>query len=85
MQQQSGDRARGAWFHALGSALSWPVARRSLVIMFVVGSVLNIINQGDVLWTGGDVVWWKIAMTYCVPFCVATYGAYCAFRAMDSN
>lgn len=64
---------------ALRRALSWPVAKRSLVIMVVVGSVLNFINQGDALWSGGIINWWKLLLTFCVPFCVATYGAYCAY------
>jgi hypothetical protein len=50
------------------------------MIMVVVGSILNIINQGDAILTGRAISWWKVALTYCVPFCVATYGAYCAFR-----
>jgi hypothetical protein len=66
---------------ALHQALSWPIARRSLTTMLVVGSILNLINQGDVLLRAGPINWWKIVVTYCVPFCVATYGAYSAFRS----
>ncbi|MEM7749116.1 MAG: nitrate/nitrite transporter NrtS [Pseudomonadota bacterium] len=47
--------------------------------------MLNLINQGDALMAGADVVWWKITLTYCVPFCVATYGACCAFRTINSD
>jgi len=25
-------------------------------------------------------VWWKLLLTYSVPFCVASYGSYAAFR-----
>ena len=71
------DIQKSAW----QSALAWPVLKRSLIVMLVIGSILNVINQGDALWTDAPVNWWKIALTYCVPFCVATYGAYCAFRA----
>jgi hypothetical protein len=69
------------WTDALRLALAWPVSKRSLMIMVVVGSMLNVINQGDAIFSGGPVNWWKVALTYCVPFCVATYGACCAFRA----
>ena len=51
------------------------IVRRSLVIAAIVGTILNLINQGDAIVAGGPVVVWKIALTYCVPYCVATYGA----------
>ncbi len=64
---------------ALRQALSWPVSRRSVVVMVVVGTVLNLINQGDALFSAADIDWLKAALTYLVPFCVASYGAYSAF------
>jgi hypothetical protein len=51
------------------------IVRRSAIIAAVVGTVLNVINQGDALVAGAPLVAWKIALTYCVPYCVATYGA----------
>lgn len=60
---------------ALRQALSPACARRSVVVALVVGTVLNLINQGDALVAGAALNWWKIALTYIVPFCVATYGA----------
>ncbi len=65
---------------ALRAALSPAMARRSLVLAVVVGTVLNAINQGDVLLAGGTVNWLKVGLTYVVPFCVSTYGAFCACR-----
>lgn len=41
----------------------------------VIGTVLNLINQGDALFGGGSVNWLKISLTYLVPYCVSTYGA----------
>jgi len=68
-------------YTALRRALAWPIARRSLATMVIVGSILNAINQGDaLLWPGGAVNWWKLLLTYGVPFCVATFGAYSAYR-----
>jgi hypothetical protein len=64
---------------ALARALAWPSAKRSCVVAVIVGSILNAINQGDAMIGGGTVIWWKILLTYLVPFCVATYGAYSAF------
>ena len=51
------------------------VPRRSLVVSLVVGPILNLINQGDVLFGDGRLDLVKIALTYLVPYCVATYGA----------
>ena len=71
--------------NALRRALSWPIARRSLLTMLVVGSFLNLINQGDALIRLDAINWWKLLLTYCVPFCVATFGAYSAYRPASSN
>jgi hypothetical protein len=51
------------------------IPRRSFVVALVVGTILNLINQGDTLVGGGTVNWAKIALTFAVPYCVATYGA----------
>lgn len=70
---------------ALRRALSWPIAKRSLLTMLVVGSLLNLINQGDALLGPGTINWWKLLLTYCVPFCVATFGAYSAYLPAVSS
>ncbi len=53
-----------------------PLLRRSLLTALVVGTVLTAINQsGPIL--RGDVsapLAGRIILTYCVPFCVATWG-----------
>ena len=51
------------------------ILRRSLILAAIVGTILNMINQGDALFAGAPLVAWKIALTYCVPYCVSTYGA----------
>jgi hypothetical protein len=51
------------------------VARRSLVVAAVVGTTLNLINQGDALLGASTINWLKICLTYGVPYCVSTYGA----------
>jgi len=51
--------------------------RRSILTSAVVGTILVAINQGTVI-VGGDgsaVLAWKIPLTYCVPFLVASWGA----------
>lgn len=59
------------------------VARRSAIVAIVVGTALNAINQGPELITGQPPVWWKLALTYAVPFLVSSYGAWAALRAGD--
>jgi hypothetical protein len=51
------------------------VPRRSLLVALTVGTILNLINQGDALFAGRQVSFAKILLTFAVPYCVATYGA----------
>jgi hypothetical protein len=51
------------------------VPRRSLLVACVVGTLLTLINQGDALIGGGRIDLLKAALTFAVPYCVATYGA----------
>ena len=55
--------------------------RRSIVVAVVVGTALNLINQGPEMLSGKWPVVWKLALTYVVPFLVASYGSYAAFRS----
>ncbi len=47
---------------------------RSLLVAVLVGTLLNLINQGDALF-GGSLSWSKIVLTYFVPLAVVSYGA----------
>lgn len=51
------------------------VPRRSFIVAVIVGTMLNLINQGDALLGGAGINVTKILLTYAVPYCVATYGA----------
>ena len=51
------------------------VPRRSFYVAVVVGLILNAINQGDRIVAGVSPQWIKLALTFVVPYCVATYGA----------
>ena len=67
-------------------ALSNGIPRRSLYAALVVGTLLNLINQGDVLWAGATLDSLKLVLTYLVPYGVATYGAISgARRRRDSG
>jgi hypothetical protein len=56
-------------------ALSNGIPRRSFYVALVVGTILNIINQGDALLAQTPINWFKIVLTYLVPYGVCTYGA----------
>jgi hypothetical protein len=59
------------------------VPRRSAVVALIIGTVLNLINQGDALVMGAALNWFKILLTYAVPYGVATYGAVSVRLAAD--
>ncbi|HVC57125.1 MAG TPA: nitrate/nitrite transporter NrtS [Stellaceae bacterium] len=61
--------------HICRCALSDGVPRRSLLVALIVGTILNLINQGDALVTGMPIDVVKLLLTYLVPYCVSTYGA----------
>lgn len=63
------------WREACHCAMTGGVPRRSILVALVVGTILNLINQGDALLAGTGVNVIKILLTYLVPYCVATYGA----------
>jgi hypothetical protein len=64
-------RWRTAWEYAVTGG----VPRRSLAAAVIVGTILNLINQGDALFAGRRLDWAKLLLTYIVPYCVTTYGA----------
>jgi hypothetical protein len=54
-----------------------PLVRRSRVVALIVGTILTAINQGNVILRGDFPIslYWKIPLTYVVPYCVASTGA----------
>ena len=60
-----------AWHYAMADG----TPGRALLVAAVVGTILNLINQGDTLFRAGSINWLKVALTYIVPYCVSTYGA----------
>ncbi len=63
------------WRKICVSCVSEGVPRRSFVVALIVGTILNLINQGDALLSGAELDFTKIILTFAVPYCVATYGA----------
>lgn len=62
------------------------VPKRSLIVAAIVGTILNLINQGDAIVGDAPVNVTKLLLTFAVPYCVATYGAVLsAFETANMN
>lgn len=66
----------------LQTALRKDILIRGLKVGLIVGTILTMINNGDILLQGivTPTMMWKIPLTYCVPFCVSTYASVEAAR-----
>ena len=58
-----------------------PVLIDNIIVMIVVGTALNIINQGDAIFTGSALNWPKLLLTYLMPFAVASYASWKVIKA----
>ena len=56
-------------------ACSGRIVKNALRIALVVGSILNLINQGSAIVAGSGISWIHVAWNYFVPYCVASYSA----------
>jgi hypothetical protein len=72
------------WKSVITLALSDGIPLRALCVALIVGGSLNLINQGDEIFRGEPVVWWKVALTFIVPYCVSTHGAIAAKSSQRS-
>ena len=63
------------WRKFLALCFSDGVPKRSLVVAVIVGTILNLINQGDAIFGHSSINLTKLLLTFAVPYCVATYGA----------
>lgn len=73
------------WNEVVRLALSHKTPHRAAIVAMIVGSTLNLINQGDVLWWWGDVNWSKAVLTYVVPFIVSMHGSISTQMKMTKN
>ena len=55
---------------------------RAIKFASIVGIILAVINHGDHIVTGNMTLinWVKIAITFCVPFCVSTFSSVLAIK-----
>lgn len=51
------------------------IVTQAIKVSIIVGTLLVAINHGDIILNGGELNWWKIILTYLVPYGVATYAA----------
>ena len=56
-------------------AYSGPIVKNSMRIALMVGSILNLVNQGSAILEGTDISWLHGVLNYVVPYCVASYSA----------
>ena len=69
----------------LSIALRRETIKRSLIVAVIVGTVLNIINQGDVVSGNATFDLLKCVLTYLVPFCESTYGSASALLSIQRS
>ena len=55
--------------------------RKAVLTAAVVGTLLTAINHGDQILIGAIPPATKVLLTYCVPYCVTTWGAVTGKRA----
>lgn len=53
--------------------LTPPVSSSAARVALVVGTCLNLINQGAAVWHGGPADWPRLGLNYLVPFLVSSY------------
>lgn len=51
------------------------IIRNALIVSAIVGSFLNIINQGPMMLAGEEISGLKLFINYLVPYCVSSYSA----------
>ncbi|MBU2588854.1 MAG: nitrate/nitrite transporter NrtS [Alphaproteobacteria bacterium] len=62
-----------------------PVLRTALSVSLLVGTCLNLINQGAAVWHGAAIDWLRLGLNYLVPFCVSAFSGVRAARTMASD
>ena len=76
----------GNWNEAHRVCLHPRNLRRSVTAALLIGTVLFLINQADVVFAGRatGATWIRIGLTYLVPFVVANYGILVGSRRQES-
>lgn len=59
----------------LHTARQRSIVLAALRLALVVGTILNLINQGGRLTEGLPLSWFQVGLNYLVPYCVSSYSA----------
>lgn len=51
------------------------IVSSAMRIALVVGTVLNLINQGEAIMAGAGISWLHVVLNFLVPYAVASYSA----------
>ncbi|TKB09658.1 nitrate/nitrite transporter NrtS [Desulforhopalus sp. IMCC35007] len=64
------------WEEAFHLFLNGATLYSCIPVAIIVGFILSIINQSDVILSGlaTSITWLKVGMNFVVPFCVSSYG-----------
>ncbi len=52
-----------------------PILIRGVVVAILVGTILTLINQFERVISLEALNWWKMGLSYLVPFCVSVFSA----------
>jgi len=77
---------KGAYTLRLAAGKS--VVKSALKVGLVVGTILNLINQGHLLIAPDffqSLAYGKLILTYCVPYLVSTYSSVVTLREIDKK
>lgn len=61
----------------LQAAFKRSIVQAAIKVALVVGTILNLINQGGRLFDGTPISWFHVSLNYLVPYCVSSYSAAC--------
>lgn len=60
------------------------ILNNALKVSFIVGTLINLINQGDSVMAGHGLLWGHALMNYLVPFCVSIFSATNALKCSNT-
>ena len=66
-------RTLGYWRRFFRAMSSRKIVCNALKVSVVVGTALNLINQGEYLMAGQGLMMGNVALNYLVPFCVSAW------------
>lgn len=59
----------------LQTAFKRAIVQAAIKVAIVVGTILNLINQGGRMLDGLPLSWFHVGLNYLVPYCVSSYSA----------